>query len=93
MADRIWARVDVPAGPAKSMPDPDVVIIEERPDGIFLCGYTSESEFAGDTWHRDVAEAKAQASFAYGPTLGDWQVIPDDIADPVAYAIDQRRAG
>jgi hypothetical protein len=68
------------------MPDPDLLIIEERPDGIFLFGYTASGEFAGDTWHQTIDDAKAQATFWYGPDI-HWSPIPADETDALAFAI------
>jgi hypothetical protein len=71
------------------MPKPDVLLIDEQSEGFYLLGYTGDGEFTGDTWHRDLDEAKGQAEFAYGPYLGEWHAVPDDTTDPVRYALDR----
>jgi hypothetical protein len=71
------------------MPVPDVLLIDQQSEGFYLLGYTSDGEFTGDTWHRDLDEAQGQAKFAYGPYLGEWTAVPDDTEDPVRYALDQ----
>ncbi|MEA2577536.1 MAG: hypothetical protein QOD78_1124 [Chloroflexota bacterium] len=74
------------------MPVPDVLLIDQQSEGFYLLGYTADGEFAGDTWHRDLDEARGQADFAYGLYLGEWNAIPDDTKDPVRYALDQLAA-
>jgi hypothetical protein len=69
-----------------------LLVIDEGVDGVLLLGYTAVGEFSGDTWHRDVADAMAQAEFAYGRRLGEWEPIPDDAANAIEYALGQGRA-
>lgn len=88
MTSRFWAPVvPVPAAPG-SLPDADLLVIDERPDGVFLLRCTATGEFGGDTWHRSVDEAKAQAAHEYGPGIA-WAPIPGTESDPVAFAIRQ----
>lgn len=70
-----------------SLPYPRVLLIELRPDGVFLVRYGEGSVFAGDTWHQTVGEAKEQAEEEYGLALGSWQPVPSDEADPVRFAL------
>lgn len=107
MADRLWARVDVPTeavdrlayrawsgAPGEQqarLPTPGVLVIDEQPEGIFLRAYAPDGHFAGDTWHRDLDEALGQAAFAYGEHLGPWREIPPAIEDPAAFALRQRQ--
>lgn len=49
--------------------------------------YTAEGEFAGDTWHMDLDEAKDQASFEYGDAVQECQELPEEIDDPLAYVL------
>lgn len=85
MTARLWApvRSSLPLG---SMPRPDLVVIDERPEGVFLLGLTANGEFAGDTWHRSVEEAKDQAAHQFGANLR-WTSIPESESDPVQYAV------
>ncbi len=53
-----------------------------------LYRYTAQGEFAGDTWHQTLEDAKAQAAAEYGEALSDWQDIPDGVSDAEAYAIE-----
>jgi hypothetical protein len=57
------------------MPAADLLVIEERPEGVFLFRYTSDGEFGGDTWHLSVAEARDQAAHEYGDRVGTWQAL------------------
>ncbi len=109
MTERYWATVEaqagrqqalpykafegLPDGPQKPLPIPDVLLIDQQPEGYSLIGYTANGEFTGDTWHQDLDEAKGQAEFAYGPYLGSWKAIPNDVQDAVGYALDQREDG
>jgi hypothetical protein len=58
-----------------ALPSARVLIIEERPDGVFLLRYSSQAEFAGDTWHQTVADAKDQAAFEFD-VVPAWLVVP-----------------
>jgi hypothetical protein len=71
------------------MPQPDLLMIDERPDGIFLWRYTASGDVAGDTWHRSIDEAKEQAAYEFGRDLA-WSPIPETESDPVAFAIQAR---
>lgn len=52
-----------------------VVIIEpEKGAGgsFFLIRFSSDGQEVGDTWHQSVEDAKHQAAFEFGDSLGDW---------------------
>ncbi len=73
-----------------AMPLPDVLIIERdiSPDpGFMLYRYTKSGTFAGDTWHENLEDAKHQAEFEYGNTLGEWQEVPEDVQDTLPYVL------
>jgi hypothetical protein len=63
------------------MPWPQVALIVERPDGIFLERYLSDGTLVGDTWHEEVEHAKEQAHKEYGSLLGPWTEVPRQIPD------------
>lgn len=71
----------------REMPPAAVLVIEERPDGVFLFRYASNGEFAGDTWHGNLADAKHQASYEYGASLSNWIDVPADVTDVVGFAL------
>lgn len=73
------------------LPWPAVVVIDTRPDGVFLVRYAEDGQFAGDTWHPTVDEARSQASYEFGTTLGDWTSVPADVADLAGYALGEAR--
>jgi hypothetical protein len=84
----------MPDGPQQPMPVPSILVIEAQPDGFYLLiGYAADGAFAGDTWHEDVADAKGQATFAYGPYLAPWEPIPPEVQDTTAFALEQLRRG
>jgi hypothetical protein len=68
------------------MPRPGLLVIHEWPDGVFLLAVTAAGAFAGDTWHRSVEAAKAQAAYEYGADLR-WTDTPASETDPVGYAV------
>lgn len=68
------------------LPAPDVLVIEETPEGFFLYRYDREGEFGGDTWHQSLEEAKEQAGFEYGDLVEEWQEVPEGI-DAVEHGI------
>ncbi|MGA3010880.1 MAG: hypothetical protein ABSD72_11530 [Terracidiphilus sp.] len=64
-----------------------LLVIEECPDGIFLYRYGTHGEFAGDTWHMNVDDAKHQASFEYGDLVQEWIDVPADVEDVVTFGL------
>ena len=71
------------------LPRARIVLIEHRPDGVFLYRYAVDGTFAGDTWHPTLDEAREQALFEYGDALGKWRPIPADALDAANYAFSQ----
>jgi len=59
------------------LPWPQVLLIEEWPEGFYLFRLTAEGNYAGDTWHQTIAEAKHQAEYEYGELLAEWQAVPE----------------
>ena len=68
------------------LPRPQLLIIEEQDDGIFLYRFTMDGGFGGDTWHATMEDAKHQASYEYGEAVGEWRVIPPEAKDSLEYA-------
>ena len=50
------------------------VEIEVHPNGVFLIRFTEDRRVVGDTWHLTVEDAKHQAEFEFGASLGAWNV-------------------
>jgi hypothetical protein len=48
--------------------------IEEEADQTFLYRFAKDGVCVGDTWHRNVGEAKEQALYEYGDAVGQWIV-------------------
>src|SRR5437867_208934 len=69
------------------MPSPSVLIIEEKKDGIFLNRFASNGQYAGDTWHRSLEEAKEQAEMEFGGHISEWKEVPPEIDDPIPFAL------
>lgn len=70
---------------------PIALLIEERSDGVFLVRLTSKGEFAGDTWHLSLEDAKEQALNEFGAGEQDWRQLPQglqDVGDIVSFAVD-----
>lgn len=66
-----------------------LLVIEVKQDGIFLYRYASDGSYAGDTWHADIDEAKDQASFEYSSIVVQWDDVPNDVDDVVAFGLAQ----
>ena len=66
---------------------PRVVVLESRPDGIFLDRYDESGDEVGDTWHQSFDEASTQALAEYGENLGSWTTVPTSEDDPVAFGL------
>lgn len=69
------------------LPWPRVLLIESKNDGIFLNRATKDGAFCGDTWHLSIDDAKAQAESEYGEAMGAWIEVPEDVQDPIAFAL------
>ena len=71
------------------LPWPRILLIEEKPDGIFLYRFAQDESYGGDTWHMSLEEAKEQAEYEYGESLGEWRDVPENVKDPVTFALHQ----
>jgi hypothetical protein len=66
--------------------------IEEEADQIFLYRFGKDGVCVGDTWHRNVDEAKEQALYEYGDAVGQWTDVPPDQKDMGAFGLEQMRS-
>jgi hypothetical protein len=81
-----------PTGDCQKLPHPDVVVLLECADGAaFLYRITAEGTFGGDTWRATLADGLDQAGYEFALHPSAWVEIPEDVGDPVAYAIQQIR--
>lgn len=64
-----------------ALPDPDYVVLEfdEADSPCFLCGYTDDGAFCGDTWHETLERAFDRAEYEYG--LGRDDFAPETGAE------------
>jgi hypothetical protein len=69
------------------MPEATVLLIETAPEEVALERYTAAGAFAGDIWHKDAAAARAQAEFEFPGRISGWRDVPNDLDDPVAFAL------
>lgn len=80
----------VRSGVKQTMAPPHFLIIDddpEKPDiGTFLYSFRSNGDCVGDTWHKNVEDAKHQADFQYENLVQEWQDIPPDV-DMIAYGL------
>lgn len=76
---------------AGRLPWPAVVVLEQhaRTRHCTLFRFSAKGEFAGDTWHLTLDDAREQAEYEFGSALGRWNAIPEGVPDPQAYARDQ----
>lgn len=65
-----------------------LLLISSASDGVYLYRYADDGTYSGDTWHPVLEEADEQADFEFGTALGEWQEIPESIADPHAYVLE-----
>jgi len=52
------------------------LVIEQKPDGVFLFRLDAGGECVGDTWHETVADAKDQALYEFRDRVQPWAEIP-----------------
>jgi hypothetical protein len=62
-----------------------LLLIENKPDGIFLFRFDCDAQCVGDTWHPTVEDAKRQADFEFGNHLSAWRVVPAEVQDAFAF--------
>jgi hypothetical protein len=73
-------------------PRPDVLIITADPQGgVMLDRYTAAGAVAGDTWHETGQCAMAQAELEYPDAVGEWQEVPEEVQDVVAFGLSRYR--
>jgi hypothetical protein len=56
----------------ETLPPAAWVVIEEKEAGFFLIRYSNTADFAGDTWHPSIEDAKKQARSEFDIESGDW---------------------
>ena len=77
-----------PLDPSKMLPIADVVlVVADTGAGAMLFRYTAHGEFGGDTWHATVDDAREQAVYEYGESLGEWVEVGDDVQDAHVFAV------
>jgi hypothetical protein len=67
------------------MPRAEIIAIHPDASCFFLIRYLRNGDFAGDTWHKTVEDAKHQAEYEFGTSEGDWVAVPEDQDDPVKF--------
>lgn len=83
----------------RSLPNAKFVLLIEGSDGFSLYRYDVDGNFAGDTFHGTIPNAKGQAKFEYNiKSESQWISIPKDEKSEINYVIryykarEQRRA-
>ena len=51
------------------------VVLEPSEHGVVLLRFAASGDFAGDTWHQTLDEAKRQAHFEYAIEDADWHPV------------------
>jgi hypothetical protein len=69
------------------MPRAEVITIEPDASFFLLIRYLRNGDFAGDTWHQTLEEAKRQAEYEFGTSEADWVAVPEDQEDPVKFVL------
>jgi hypothetical protein len=67
------------------------LVIEQKPDGVFLYRFDRAGECVGDTWHTSIAEAKDQASYEFEDRIHTWEEIPQETGDFVSYCLQREK--
>jgi len=76
------------------LPWPAATVLAPGSDGGFnLLRLASDGSSAGDTWHLSEDEAREQASYEFGDSLGPWQSIPESVPDPASYVVQRLASG
>jgi hypothetical protein len=66
------------------------LVVDERPDGVFLYRFGAAGECVGDTWHMSVDDAKHQAAYEFEGLIGGWDEVPEGTEDVVAFCLARR---
>ena len=69
----VWSATSGSASPVEPATMLEIVSAD---DAVFLLRLNSGGECIADTWHNDVAAAKAQATFEYGIDVSGWITAP-----------------
>jgi hypothetical protein len=75
----------------KEMPSALLLVIDNKPDGVFLYRFDAKGECVGDTWHMSIEDAKHQATYEYEGLVTNWQDVPDAIEDVAEYGLARAR--
>lgn len=73
----------------EKLPWPQVLVIEEKPDGAFLFRFATDGSSGGDTWHTSIDDAKYQAEYEYQGLLSEWKQVPTNVTDVIVFALSQ----
>ncbi len=61
---------------ALPLPDRVEIVLEGGPEGpCRMYRFSKSGEFCGDTWHRTLADAYAQAAYEYGLSEEDFKAV------------------
>lgn len=93
MCCREWADV---ADRGQGAHSPAVILLAvedlKKGSGWFVRGYDRIGRQTVASWHGGLIGARVWAASEYGhDAIGAWHDIPDDVADPVGYALRARR--
>src|SRR5258708_571348 len=75
----------------RESPTAAFLVIEEKPDGVFLYRFSATGECVSDTWHMNIDDAKHQASYEYERVLLSWEDVPQEILDVAEYGLARTR--
>jgi hypothetical protein len=78
--------IGLDTGGRVQMDPADILLIEERPDGVFLYRFTVDGKFCGDTWNTSIDYAKEQADFEFDQLLPEWIEVPANVSDAIRFA-------
>jgi hypothetical protein len=67
------------------MPPAQILVMIKDGDSVSVERYTEAGDFAGDTWHQTLDEAKHQIAFEFPGQILSWREVPPEIQDPVEF--------
>jgi hypothetical protein len=85
---RVVQTANHPIAADRMLPVADVVLlVSEDGKSTMVFRYTAHGEFAGDTLHSSIDEAKQETAAEYTEALLPWEEVPSDVGDAHNFAV------
>ncbi len=66
---------------------PIFLVIEEKPERVFLFRFDASGHCFGDSWHLTIDGARQQAIAEFNDLLLDWEPLPAEVEDPISFGL------